>query len=232
MHRFFVEEKEDNSFILTEQVIHHLKVARLFNEHFLVNYQNEFYECVYNSKTQKADIIDKVNINNEYQNDLILAAPIIKIDRFEWMLEKAVELGVKTIIPLISQYVNHKLIDSAFNDKKYIRYKTKLQNAAEQSFRNLIPKITNPQSFQEIITDFLAKDYKIYIAHEQLNSNYYVDNLQTKSVILVGPEGGFSQQEIEYLQSLKNSNIQFISLGKRILRAETAAITMLAKVKE
>ncbi|MCT4469889.1 16S rRNA (uracil(1498)-N(3))-methyltransferase [Mycoplasma sp. HS2188] len=233
MHRFFVSQKINNSFVLDSDLLHHLKVARLFDDEFLLNYHNEFYRCRYNKDTNQADIIAKVELNHEYQSDLVLAAPVIKGERFEWMIEKAVELGVKTIIPMLSQFSNRKYLEINFkNEKKYVRYRTKIKEAAQQSFRNIIPQITQVQSFRELITQYLDKNYNIYIAHEQLDSKHQINSIQTNSLIVVGPEGGLSKDEIEWSIALNNDKIHFISLGKRILRAETAAISMLALVKE
>ncbi|MBU4689709.1 16S rRNA (uracil(1498)-N(3))-methyltransferase [Mycoplasma zalophidermidis] len=234
MHRFFVNEKLENTFKLDDQTLHHIKVARLSKDNFLVNYQSEFYECQLETNTNLAKIIRKVNINHEFDNDLILAAPIIKPERFEWMLEKSVELGVKKIIPMISKYCNHKLIDSCFSEKKYMRYQTKIKEAAQQSFRNIIPDITKPQILEHIINKYLIQNYTIYIALEILDDSLQTDILVTNSVMIAGPEGGFNENEIEFIKKLAstNENIKLISLGTRILRAETAAITMLAKVKE
>ncbi|QBF34499.1 16S rRNA (uracil(1498)-N(3))-methyltransferase [Mycoplasmopsis phocirhinis] len=233
MHRFFVKQKINNSFVLDKDLIHHLKVARLFNEEFLVNFETQFYRCCYNKNTNFADIIEKLNINNEYQNDLVLAAPIIKGERFEWMIEKATELGVKTIIPMTSQFCNFKYVELNFkNEKKYLRYNTKIQQAAQQSFRNIIPTITEVNSLREIVVEYLKRNYNIYIAYESLGFEHQINTIKTNSLILVGPEGGLSEDEFNWIKSLKSNQIYLVSLGKRILRAESAAISMLALVKE
>ncbi|AJM71539.1 16S rRNA (uracil(1498)-N(3))-methyltransferase [Mycoplasma yeatsii] len=232
MHRFFCNNKFENHFILDDDLMHHIKVARLENDEFLTNYDGVFFKCKLQNKTNIATIIEKLDINHEYRKDLVLAAPIIKIDRFEWMIEKATELGVKTIHPMISQFCNHKLVDFSFSDKKMIRYETKIKNASEQSFRNIIPVITKPLNYQEIIKKYLELNYTIYIAHEQLDSDLEIDQLNTNSVLIAGPEGGLSDKEIEFAKSLNDDRIKFISLGKTILRAETASIKMLSKVKE
>ncbi|WP_029608765.1 16S rRNA (uracil(1498)-N(3))-methyltransferase [Mycoplasma simbae] len=232
MHRFFCDRKENEHFVLDESTLHHVKVARLQNENFLINYDNNFYVCSLVSNTNLAKIIEKVDINHEFSQDLVLSAPIIKPDRFEWMLEKSVELGVKHIIPMRSQYVNNKLIEANFNEKKYVRYRTKIKEAAQQSFRNIIPTISPVSSLKEIVNQYLAQNYTIYVAHEKVNSKAQLSNLSTQSVLIAGPEGGLSDQEIEWLISLNNANVKIVSLGKTILRAETAAISMLANVRE
>lgn len=232
MHRFFCDNKENNSFLLDKDLLHHIKVARLENDNFLINYQNQFYKCKLNKTTLCADIIEQVNIDNEYKKDLVLAAPIIKPERFEWMIEKATELGVKKIIPMLSQFCNHKYAQNNFSDKKMQRYKAKILSAAEQSFRNVIPEITSVQKFTNIIDFYIEKGYKLYLAHELVSTDNTLDSIETDSVVLIGPEGGFSQSEIDYVASKNYDQLKIISLGKTILRAETAAIKMLSKIKE
>ncbi|MEA4115491.1 16S rRNA (uracil(1498)-N(3))-methyltransferase [Mycoplasma sp. 744] len=224
MHRFFVNQKaDDNHFILDEKNLKHLKVARLVNEDFLCVYQKEFYLCCL--KNNLASIKNKLDINNEFKNEIILAAPIIKMERFEWLLQKATELGVKKIIPMITKYTNGNLVKYDLF-KKRLRHLEILKNAAEQSFRNVIPELLEPTKIENILKRFQNK--KIFIAHEKTNRET-IQTLSDNCLILVGPEGGFAQEEIELAQQY---NAQIVSLGKRILRAETACIYLLSNIKE
>ncbi|KKB27006.1 Ribosomal RNA small subunit methyltransferase [Mycoplasmopsis meleagridis] len=224
MHRFFVNKKiENNYFELDDKLINHIKVARLEKDIFLCNYLNEFYECVF--ENQKAKIIRKKNINNEFKNEIILAAPIIKIERFEWLIQKAVELGATKIIPLISKYTNGNLVKYDL-ERKYKRFLEIIKNAAEQSFRNIIPSFEKPMQFKDIINKY--NDKNIYIAHEKEAENK-INFLETNCLILVGPEGGFSDEEITFATINK---AKIVNLGKRILRAETACLFMLSNIKE
>ncbi|MBY7705023.1 hypothetical protein JIY74_33245 [Vibrio harveyi] len=83
MHRFFCNNKFENHFILDDDLMHHIKVARLENDEFLINCDGIFFKCKLQNKTNIATIIQQLDINHEYQKDLVLATPIIKIDRFE-----------------------------------------------------------------------------------------------------------------------------------------------------
>ncbi|MGP1451432.1 MAG: 16S rRNA (uracil(1498)-N(3))-methyltransferase [Metamycoplasmataceae bacterium] len=225
MFRFFVNKKNNDYFELDKDLINHLKVIRLRpDEKILLNFKNEFYECVV--EENKAKIIKKLNINHEYNNSVILALPIIKMKNFELVLQKATELGVTKIIPTITEYCDHSLIK--YIKDKQDRFLTILKNASEQSFRNKIPELEQPQLFQNVLKTFW--NFHKYLAYENYDNDNYDDFiLKTNSIFFIGPEGGFSQKEIEIA---KKENCQFISLGKRILKAETACITVLSRIKK
>ncbi|MBZ4195567.1 16S rRNA (uracil(1498)-N(3))-methyltransferase [Mycoplasma sp. 1331] len=224
MHRFFVSKKENNYFILDEKVLKHIKSARVKNQTFLCNYNGEFYSCIF--ENSKAKIIKKEEINHEFEHSVILAAPIIKIKRFEWILQKATELGVTQIIPMNSKYVDQSIIKNEFK-RKNDRFQEIIKNAAEQSFRNKIPDFFRIMKFEDIIAN--NKDKVIYVAYENQNLENIETSLQTNSVLIVGPEGGFTVEEIEYA---KANGCKIVSLGKTILRAETACLYMLSNIRE
>lgn len=224
MHRFFVNDKQGNFFVLDKDILKHIKSARLENENILCNYKNEFYECKVENKFAK--IIKKLDINNEYKNDVILAAPIIKIKRFEWILQKATELGANSIIPLNTKFVNQTIVKYDF-EKKRDRFCEIIKNAAEQSFRNNIPKLTEIMTLEEVFDNY--KNHIKYLAYENKSTSFQIKNLDTNSVLIVGPEGGFSDEEI---QLASKNHCKIVNLGKTILRAETACLYMLSNVRE
>lgn len=225
MHRFFVDKKiDENHFSLDQLTLKHIKVARLEKDHFYCNFNAQFYECILENNYAK--ILTKTTINNEYQQAVILAAPIIKNKRFEWILQKATELGTTKIIPLVSQYTENNLVKNDFKESKYTRYYEILKNAAQQSFRNIIPSLDKPTKLEDILK--ANHDKKIFIAYENETSSKVI-SLPTNSLLIVGPEGGFSEAEIT-LASKYKANV--INLGKTILRAETACLTLLSKVIE
>lgn len=223
MYRFFVNKKTDqNYFELDEMLLKHIKVLRISNEKFYCNYLGTFYECVL--ENSKAKILRKTNINHEFRNSVILAAPIIKLKNFEIIIQKATELGVSEIIPMISKYSDVNLVKQI--DKKIIRYQEIIKNAAEQSFRNIIPKLHLATKLETIIEKYAMKNK--YIIYENATSSC-VNTLESNAIILVGPEGGFDLQEVKLAEK---NGFQTISLGKRILRSETACITSLSKIIE
>lgn len=143
-------------------------------------------------------------------------APTKMNDRYEWFLEKATEIGVQEITPIICDHSERKVV-------KLNRYERVLQSAMKQSLHFRIPKLNEPVR----LTDFLKTQdaYFKYIAHceDAVNKNYFQNLItaQADICILIGPEGDFSEAEIkEALQNGWNS----ISLGNTRLRTETAAI--------
>ncbi|QNM93375.1 16S rRNA (uracil(1498)-N(3))-methyltransferase [Mycoplasma sp. Pen4] len=224
MNRFFVFDKEGDCFLLSKETLKHLDVIRIGTKPFICVYENEFYECIL--EFNKAKIIKQLELNHEPKHEVVLALSIIKLDRFEWALEKAVELGATKIIPLKTQYTNHALFKMDKFEKKYDRFKTILQNAAEQSFRNKIPELSKPMTFEQAI-DLDVKEK--YLAHEKIDiSSSLPQPINQDVIFFVGPEGGFSGEEVELASS---KDVKIVSLGSRILRAETAGIFLLSQVK-
>lgn len=224
MNRFFVFEKQNDYFILPKATLEHLKVIRVKNKEFICVFEENFYVCVL--EENKAKIVSKLNLNHEFNFEVTLAMSIIKLDRFEWMLQKATELGVTKIIPVASQYCDGDLVKYKFN-KKRERFETILQNAAEQSFRNKIPVLLPIIDFEQAVK--IPSKYK-FIAHEKVSvQDSKRVSIDDECLLFVGPEGGFSDAEIALAEQ---HDIKAISLGKRILRAETAALYLLSQIEQ
>ncbi|WP_416756103.1 16S rRNA (uracil(1498)-N(3))-methyltransferase [Mycoplasma aquilae ATCC BAA-1896] len=224
MNRFFVTKQSENGFDLDPEIIKHIKVIRAQDKPFICVYQNEFYQCFLEGNQAKIQF--KLEQNHELKHEVILAISVIKLDRFEWALQKATELGVTKIIPMLTQYTQHDLVKYNKFESKYDRFQTILQNAAEQSFRNKIPQLAPLTKFEDVIkTNGITK----YIAHEKIATSVALPQPIDQDVLfLVGPEGGFSEEEIALAQQYQVSPV---SLGSRILRAETAAIYLLSQIK-
>ncbi|TPE57366.1 16S rRNA (uracil(1498)-N(3))-methyltransferase [[Mycoplasma] falconis] len=219
MYKFFVNQKIDNYFVLDEDIQRHIKVIRLKNEPILINYQNEYYKCNF-VFPNKAEIIEKLNINHEYKQNVIVAIPIIKLSNFEIALQKAVELGAKEIIPFTSEYTDKSNLNIV---RKYDRFNKIILEAAQQSFRNAIPKLNQPKTYEEIINNY----QNIIIAYEN-EKQVHLQEINQDCLLMVGPEGGFSEAEIS---KAKQKNIEIVMLSPAILRAETALIYMLSRLK-
>ena len=221
MYRFFVNEKKLDYFVLDQSILNHLKSIRLKpNENFICIYQNQFYLCALEGKNAK--ILNPIDQDHEYEHQLIIFAPIIKIKHFEWMIQKATELGAKAFYPLITKNTNPKYIQMI--EQKLARFQEIAKNAAEQSFRNQIMHIYSPIHFDEAIKIEITNKF---LAHEQIDTDDKKTNFSGDLAFFVGPEGGFTDEEVELA---KKNNTQIVSLGKRILRAETAIIWLLANV--
>ena len=151
---------------------------------------------------------------------------VIKQNSLRLMLEKATELGVESLIPVYTDYTNFK----NFNYKKSLLY---LKEASQVSERLNIPYLSNPIYLKEVI-EKIKKDDKILIfCDEERKSKsikHILDNVdKSKVCFLIGPEGGFSDDERKFLNC--SENVKSVNLGNRILRAETAAIAVLAAFK-
>ncbi|TCG10682.1 16S rRNA (uracil(1498)-N(3))-methyltransferase [Mycoplasma todarodis] len=220
MFRFFVTNKMgETHFEISEETYKHMKVARVLNEKFICIYESKFYVCEMDG--QQAKIIEVINEDHEHNGEVIVAAALINIKRFEWMVQKAAELGATKIIPLITERIEIKMNDKFY--KKIERWNQISHNACEQSFRNVKMIVTEPMNFKDVLEIEIENKF---IAHEKTNSKV-ASSLPTNSIFFVGPEGGFSEREVALAEQKGCENI---SLGKRILRAETASIFMLSKV--
>ena len=164
---------------------------------------------------------------------------ISKADKLEFIIEKAVELGVSSITPLSSEYCIAK-IDEKKSDKKIDRFNKIAKSAAEQSKRHIIPKVNEPLKYADMleqISDIQSKKVYNILFYENADGimgtkkviQEIKQDLLDKSDIgvnvIIGPEGGFSEKEIDMA---KQRGLSILSLGDRILRTETAAVTALS----
>ena len=155
---------------------------------------------------------------------------IPKKDKFELIIQKAVELGVYEIVPVMTDRVVVKLEDANKEEKKLERWQTIAKEAAKQSGRGLIPVIKPVHDFSAAITAMSKMDLALIPYEKAGDMNYTRDILcelsRYSSIgVFIGPEGGFSDEEIS--KAIQN-NIKPITLGKRILRTETAGLAILS----
>lgn len=219
MFRFFVDKKIDNTFKLSKETIKHIQVARVANEEFICVYKEKFYACRLNGNF--ASIIRIIDADHEHKGEVIIAAAIINTKRFEWLIQKASELGATKLMPVLSNNISQKLGNDI--NKKVSRWNGIALNASEQSFRNKQMIVDIPRTFDEVIN--LNVENK-YIAHEKVNAKVPI-SFPTDTLFLVGPEGGFTDDEV---LKANDNGFETVSLGKRILRAETASIFMLTRI--
>ncbi len=170
-----------------------------------------------NPKNCKANVI-KVAVQEQMPYQLHMAVAPTKLnDRFEWFLEKATEIGITEITPIICDHSERKVI-------KKERYEKIIISAMKQSLSCFLPKLNDPISFSDFMVLPHGENFK-GIAHCESEGikgklkNSIVPN--TTNLLLIGPEGDFSTKEIELANSM---GFNQISLGNRRLRTETAAI--------
>lgn len=165
----------------------------------------------------------------ELSSKVYLFQGLPKADKMELIIQKAVELGVYEIIPVSTKRAVVKL-DEKKAKNKVERWQGISEAAAKQSKRGIVPKVSNVLSFKEALS--YAKDMDVKLIPYELAEGMEVtkdilEKLQEdqKIAVFIGPEGGFSQEEINLAIEYK---ILPITLGRRILRTETAGITVLA----
>jgi 16S rRNA (uracil1498-N3)-methyltransferase len=152
-------------------------------------------------------------------------SPLKSADRFEFAIEKAVELGVHSITPVITRHTVNK---SAFNETKLNRLHRISMSAMGQSQRCYLPKVNNIITFDKLLEDTISNKNRIVMYEFSEKDTKFVYDLSSKDVfLLIGPEGGFTEEEIF---GLRDSGWQVGSLGDRKLRAETAAIVSIFEI--
>ena len=162
----------------------------------------------------------------ESQLELKLCVALLKGEKFDLVVQKATELGVTAIVPLITRYADIHLRDEADANKRVTRWQRIALEAAKQSGRARVPDVSAPESFDLVVAG--TKDAELCLMFSERGGVGLSEISQPapKSLtVLVGSEGGWSDEEIERARA---ENFNVVTLGGRILRAETAAITVTA----
>lgn len=188
------------------------------------------YKCVVSALNEDKidlDILGKLEAN-ELKCKINLYQGLPKSDKMELIIEKAVELGVYSITAVEMTNSVAKINDKT--DKKLERYQKIAKSAAEQSKRNIVPEIKKTIDFKTMLSSILEGKGDSILFYENAagieETRRYLHN-HTAGIInvIIGPEGGFTNEEIE---EARDRGISILSLGNRILRTETAAITALS----
>lgn len=163
------------------------------------------------------------DVSRESPLAIHLAQAISKGERMEWVMQKAVELGVASITPIITERCVVKL-DQERMAKKLHQWQAIVIAACEQSGRNSVPTVHLPITLNRYVEEVQAE--LKFILHPGKNKTWRDYTFKAADVVLlIGPEGGLSEQEVQYTCKY---GFQPLSLGPRILRTETAAITALS----
>ena len=237
MHHFFVSpEQIDNEYVyITGSDVNHIKnVLRMkVSEELLISDgQGKDYVCQVDSMDEdniKARIVDDQYEGTELPCKLYLFQGLPKADKMEMIIQKAVELGAYSIIPVATKRCVVKLDDKK-QDSKIKRWQAISESAAKQSRRGIIPEVGRVMTFKEAIK--MASDMDLALIpyenfKDMVETGKAMSNVTgAKNIaIFIGPEGGFEECEIDY--AFENG-VKPISLGKRILRTETAGLAILS----
>ena len=224
VQRYFSKQKKDNNFILSDNDLHHIKTVMRMKD-------KDQIEVVYNSELYICELCkDNISIINKEEKDeavlpnVSLVIPLLKEQKLDLILQKATELGVDTIYITKTERTIVKV--DAKLDSKIKRWTAICKEASEQSKRNTIPNIVYLSSLNQTIE---LDGIKI-VCSTQKNVNKFKSFLQSinkydKLIIVIGPEGGLSLKEEDFL--IENGFKQ-ITLGNQILRVETVPISVLS----
>lgn len=239
MYKFFVEEtqiEKDTIKIIGNDVNHIKNVLRLQKEEEIqigniVTQEN--YRCTIQEITAQfilCRIVQKIDTTTEANVELHLFQGLPKADKMESIIQKTTEIGIKEITPVIMARSIVKLEDKTAS-KKVERWQKIAEVAAKQSKRDKIPQINLPINLAKVY-EKLAEHDIVLVAYEKEEHTTLKQILKeipkkenAKIAIVIGPEGGMEQEEVD---NLVKQGAKVVSLGKRILRTETAPIVMSA----
>ena len=222
MNLFYIKDLSGASIELNiEESRHCIKVLRLRKgDHIhLINGKGSLFEAVIQIPNPQACVLEILNeelhpINRSYHLTIALA-PTKNIDRFEWFAEKATEIGIDRIVPLICKHSERK-------DLKIDRIEKILVSAMKQSGQLYLPELTKPITFKEFTGQPFEGDKMI--AHCESGNRQELKNAITPGrdvLILIGPEGDFDKTEIKDAATM---GFIPVSLGESRLRTETAGL--------
>ena len=238
MHHFFVEPSQiqGNHIFIDGPDVNHIRNVLRMNPGEEVNVTDGSGEKVYRCAIASIGE-DKVELNimwaqekgMELPSKIYLFQGLPKSDKMELIIQKAVELGVYEIIPMATARAVVKL-DQKKAAAKVKRWQAISESAAKQSKRLLIPEVKEPVKFSEALK--LASDLDVRLIPYELAEGMDGTRRIIQSVkpgqsvaVFIGPEGGFEEAEVELA---KEAGFQAITFGRRILRTETAGMTVLS----
>jgi 16S rRNA (uracil1498-N3)-methyltransferase len=240
MYRFYVDQNQISEEFITIKGtdVNHIKNVlrmRIGEKLIICNGQGKDFYCIIDSESKDEIIVSIEEVHDtdtELDGQIYLFQGLPKKDKMELIIQKAVELGVFKIIPVITQRTVVKLEDKKKEDKKVERWQSIATSAAKQSNRGIIPTVSGTMNFKEALNYAKDMDVKL-IPYENAD-----DINKTKEIIqgikggqsvgiFIGPEGGFEEKEIG--QALE-AGVLPITLGRRILRTETAGLAILSMI--
>lgn len=231
MFRFFCADDKihDNKVVVEGGDARHLRTILRAQPGDKISIVTESKEYIGEIETvNKEDIIcsllEEVPTNNETKINITLCQGIPKQTKMESIIQQNVELGVKSFIPLITERTVVKLNEKDREEKKLDRWRKIAKEAAKQSKRNLVPTVEDITTVKQLIERLKNEDAMVIVPYELEDVKLLKDVLQEAKqnyYLVIGPEGGFDIKEIEMFQEM---GAHIVTLGKRILRTETAGL--------
>lgn len=243
MPKFFINSNQINKdkIIILGNDVNHIKnvLRKRIDDEILICNKDD--SCDYRCKIEnisddeiKCEILEKLDLDSEPITKVTIFQGLPKADKMELVIQKSVELGVFDITPIEMKRCVVKLNEKD-KKKKIERWQKISEVASKQSGRNIIPKINEVIKLKEICN--LIEDYDlVLVAYEKEKENSLKNELKIlkkqdkegyKIGVIIGSEGGIDEEEINML---KEYNVKAITLGKRILRTETAPLNVLSNI--
>ncbi|HHX2527073.1 TPA: 16S rRNA (uracil(1498)-N(3))-methyltransferase [Neisseria subflava] len=234
MPRFYVDFalSPDSVVELPDNVVRHLNVLRVKNteEIVLFNGNGKSYPAlpeVLEKRRASVRILREEATDNESPLNITLVQAVSAAERMDFTLQKSVELGVAEIRPVISERCVVRLSGERA-EKRVVRWQEIVVSACEQSGRNIVPKVLPLTTYAQALQQLPQETTKLLMSLNRAQKLSDVRLQSGKVVFMVGPEGGWTEKEE---QQAFDAGFQSVTLGKRVLRTETASLAAIAAMQ-
>ena len=234
MPRFYVDFalSPDSVVELPDNVVRHLNVLRVKNteEIVLFNGNGKAYPAlpeVLEKRRASVRILREEATDNESPLNITLVQAVSAAERMDFTLQKSVELGVAEIRPVISERCVVRLSGERA-EKRVARWQEIVVSACEQSGRNIVPKVLPLTTYAQALQQLPQETTKLLMSLNRAQKLSDVRPQSDKVVFMVGPEGGWTEKEE---QQAFDAGFQSVTLGKRVLRTETASLAVIAAMQ-
>ncbi len=223
MQRYFIKDKINSNTVHIAEDYHHIKnVMRMnFGDNIIVSDQESAHVAEIIGFEDNVVVVELMGEleSNELPVEITIGIGMMQNKKIDFLIQKLTELGVSSIIPI---KMKRSIVKA--KDTKLDRWNKIAKEAAEQSHRLKIPTVHEPMTIKEVGK---LKYKNKFLAYENSNEHQNITSLTENAIFIVGPEGGIDSTELEYLVEC---GYQEITLGKRILRAETAPLFIMSVV--
>lgn len=236
--RFYCEAliADQNTVTLPSSVAHHVRVRRLRAGQAIVLFDgsgSEYLATLHFDEAGRAtaEIAERRQVSRELQGSIVLIQGLASQDKMDWIIEKAVELGVSQMIPVAASRSVLKLSAERL-EKRLEHWRRIVVSASEQSGRNVLMRVDTPRPVDTIKRSDLAEPaFLCHLSQDTtpLHTDQHIESMKEnrQATVIVGPEGGWSPTEAQHWISL---GAKPVTLGNRILRTETAGLAASAMI--
>lgn len=234
--RFYCSEplSSHQTLTLPESLAHHVRVLRLAAGCQIVLFDGRGGEYSgvldFNGKIARATLTEHHPREAELGGQITLLQGLPSGDKMDWVIEKAVELGVTRVIPIAAQRSVLQLSGPRL-EKRMLHWQKIIESASEQCGRNRLMEIESPRTLEKALAEHKTVNRLLCDPDGREQFNAWLTspaanlNITPAITLMVGPEGGWSQQELD---CARRHDVQTVKFGVRVLRTETAALAMVA----